>query len=408
MDGNAEGPTAVFLDLHPGQPGAAHGRRRHRGHDRARPRQAAAAPGAGAARDGEEQGRRRIPVRRQRDHARPARAADRARRAGRFQLHRIHDRGPATCAASCSATRCASRAARDPTAACRSRSRAAPPSRACARCSIHPWRRRLAGSSRYTRRRHRAGRARADQPSNRRSRACRARCRRRCRRTRPRCCRCAWKCFPATAATGCRSRSGRRPAASCRPSSCAPRRPAAARPAPTPCRCNARSSRSTRSRARRSRIPERRGTTLRGSLPALDLDRWLPLLAEAPIGPAAEGVSYDLKVGVLDALGKRMRGATMQGITDSTGWSASMSTAEFAGDLVYRSEGSGRLVARMHALRAARGLAVREAGRGAQGPAGAGYRRRQFHAPRPQARARRGAGAARGARRPTGASRSWR
>jgi uncharacterized protein (TIGR02099 family) len=98
------------------------------------------------------------------------------------------------------------------------------------------------------------------------------------------------------------------------------------------------------------KIPERRGTTVRGSLPALDLDRWLPLLAEAPIGPAAEGVSYDLRVGVLDALGKRMRGVTMQGIADSTGWSASMSSAEFAGDLVYRSEGSGRLVARFTRL----------------------------------------------------------
>ncbi len=93
------------------------------------------------------------------------------------------------------------------------------------------------------------------------------------------------------------------------------------------------------------RIPERRGMTLRGALPALDLDRWLPLFAEG-IG-AGEGVSYDLKIGVLDALGKRMRAVTMQGATDAAGWSASMTTAEFAGDLVYRTEGSGRLVARM-------------------------------------------------------------
>jgi uncharacterized protein (TIGR02099 family) len=93
------------------------------------------------------------------------------------------------------------------------------------------------------------------------------------------------------------------------------------------------------------RIPERRGMTLRGTLPALDLERWLPLFAEGGIG--AEGISYDLKVGILDALGKRMRSVAMQGITDSTGWSATLSTAEFAGDVVYRSEGSGRLVARM-------------------------------------------------------------
>ncbi len=93
------------------------------------------------------------------------------------------------------------------------------------------------------------------------------------------------------------------------------------------------------------RMPERRGMSLRGSLPALDLDRWLPLFAEGAEG--GEGTSYDLKVGILDALGKRMRAVTMQGATDAGGWSANMSTTEFAGDLVCRTEGSGRLVARM-------------------------------------------------------------
>ena len=52
-------------------------------------------------------------------------------------------------------------------------------------------------------------------------------------------------------------------------------------------------------RGRPVRIPERRGTTVRGSLPALDLDRWLPLLGEVADGPSgADGVSYDIKVGV--------------------------------------------------------------------------------------------------------------
>jgi uncharacterized protein (TIGR02099 family) len=95
------------------------------------------------------------------------------------------------------------------------------------------------------------------------------------------------------------------------------------------------------------RIPERRGTTVRGSLPALDLDRWLPLLSEVATGPGgADGLSYDIKLGLLDALGKRMRGVSMQGAADAAGWSATMNTAEFAGDLVFRREGDGRLVAR--------------------------------------------------------------
>lgn len=99
------------------------------------------------------------------------------------------------------------------------------------------------------------------------------------------------------------------------------------------------------------RVPERRGTTVRGSLPALDLDRWLPLFAESGAGSGStggpgDGVAYDIRVGVLDALGRRMRGVVMQGVADGAGWSATMSCAEFAGDLAYRGEGSGRLVAR--------------------------------------------------------------
>jgi len=93
------------------------------------------------------------------------------------------------------------------------------------------------------------------------------------------------------------------------------------------------------------RIPDRHGMLLRGALPALDLDRWLPLFAEG--GGTGDGTSYDLKIGVLDALGKRMRAVTMQGATDSTGWTASMNTTEFSGDLAYRTESGGKLVARM-------------------------------------------------------------
>jgi uncharacterized protein (TIGR02099 family) len=97
-------------------------------------------------------------------------------------------------------------------------------------------------------------------------------------------------------------------------------------------------------------VPERRGTTVRGSLPALDLDRWQPLIAESGTATGApgagDGAGYDVKIGVLDAMGKRMRSVALQGVADASGWSASVSTAEFAGDVVYRGESGGRLVAR--------------------------------------------------------------
>ncbi len=92
------------------------------------------------------------------------------------------------------------------------------------------------------------------------------------------------------------------------------------------------------------RVPERRGISLRATLPALDLDRWLPHFAEQ--GTEAGAASFDLKVGVLDALGKRMKDVALQGVAEGGGWSAAISSAELAGDLVYRAEGSGRLVGR--------------------------------------------------------------
>ncbi|MBM3368107.1 MAG: TIGR02099 family protein, partial [Betaproteobacteria bacterium] len=97
------------------------------------------------------------------------------------------------------------------------------------------------------------------------------------------------------------------------------------------------------------RIPERRGLTVRGALPALDLDRWLPLLREGGVTDSTSGeggASFDLKVGILDAVGRRTRNVTVKGVTEGDGWSASLDAAELAGDLLYRAEGGGRLVAR--------------------------------------------------------------
>lgn len=95
-----------------------------------------------------------------------------------------------------------------------------------------------------------------------------------------------------------------------------------------------------------TRIPERRGLTVRGSLPALDLDRWLPLLAEG-WAPDEGGTSFDLRVGILDAFGKRMREVALQGVVEAGGWSASVSSQELSGDLLYRPEAGGRLIARL-------------------------------------------------------------
>ncbi|MBV8032275.1 MAG: TIGR02099 family protein [Betaproteobacteria bacterium] len=120
-----------------------------------------------------------------------------------------------------------------------------------------------------------------------------------------------------------------------------------------------------------ARLPERPGLLIYGSLGALDLDRWLAVLAaEAPKGteasrsappPAqaaataaaqAQGVadgpvSYDVKIGTLDAFGKRLHAVVLRAGSDGSGWSATIDAEEMAGEVSYRGEKGGALVARL-------------------------------------------------------------
>lgn len=95
------------------------------------------------------------------------------------------------------------------------------------------------------------------------------------------------------------------------------------------------------------RVPERSGGIVHGTLPALDLDRWLPHLG-AGGGPG--GTQFDLRIGTLDVLGRRLTRFAARGAATGAEWSASVSAAELAGELVYRSAGRGRLSARLKHL----------------------------------------------------------
>ena len=94
------------------------------------------------------------------------------------------------------------------------------------------------------------------------------------------------------------------------------------------------------------RLPERPGTLLYGSLPALDADAWLQLLEKED--PSEIGaIALDLKIGVLDAYGKRLHDLALRAGGEPKGWSAYVSAAELSGDVTYRSENGGLLVARL-------------------------------------------------------------
>jgi uncharacterized protein (TIGR02099 family) len=94
------------------------------------------------------------------------------------------------------------------------------------------------------------------------------------------------------------------------------------------------------------RLPERPGTLVYGSLPAFDLDRWLPLLSGGE-GEAAPAASIDLKFGVLTTFGRRFGNVALRAAAEPAGWSAHVTADEVAGDVSYR---SGKLIARLARL----------------------------------------------------------
>jgi uncharacterized protein YhdP len=104
------------------------------------------------------------------------------------------------------------------------------------------------------------------------------------------------------------------------------------------------------------RLPERPGVLVYGSLAALDADRWLAVLAPkgAKPPPAAEGgdatapqTRLDLRLGALDVYGRRVHDAAIRAGIEGASWSANVEAAELAGDLSYRPEQGGKLVARL-------------------------------------------------------------
>ena len=126
-----------------------------------------------------------------------------------------------------------------------------------------------------------------------------------------------------------------------------------------------------------TRLPDRNGLMLAGTLPTLNLDRWLPLITgsepggpaqtaggkpasgQSPAGSAAPGPAsavspvsthastIELKLGTLDAFGKRINAVNLRAGADVRGWQASIASNEIAGELNYRDEGRGKLTARL-------------------------------------------------------------
>ena len=92
------------------------------------------------------------------------------------------------------------------------------------------------------------------------------------------------------------------------------------------------------------RLPEAPGVLVYGSLPALDMDRWR---AVAPSGGESLPLTLELKLARVDMYAKRFNNIAVRAASDTSGWSAVVDADEIAGQVTYKSEGAGQLVARL-------------------------------------------------------------
>jgi uncharacterized protein (TIGR02099 family) len=94
-------------------------------------------------------------------------------------------------------------------------------------------------------------------------------------------------------------------------------------------------------------LPERDGISVSGNLPYADVDRWRALLPQASESARPAPTQVALKIGALDFLGKRFNDVTVRTRTVGSAWSGSAAAKEFAGDVTWRPENGGRIVARL-------------------------------------------------------------
>ncbi len=97
--------------------------------------------------------------------------------------------------------------------------------------------------------------------------------------------------------------------------------------------------------------PERKGIWISGGLKSLDLDQWLALL-KAGIGDGGRTqlAGLDVKFGALDAFGRRFNDLAISGSAQAGVWQTTLIGRELVGEVTWRSQGKGKVTARMKNL----------------------------------------------------------
>lgn len=98
--------------------------------------------------------------------------------------------------------------------------------------------------------------------------------------------------------------------------------------------------------------PDSPGVWVRGTLPNLDLDRWREVMDAAPSAgsPMPPLAAIDLKLGSMDVYARRFNDVTIAARRQAAEWRSRVSARELAGEIGWRPQGKGLVVARLQRL----------------------------------------------------------
>lgn len=116
-------------------------------------------------------------------------------------------------------------------------------------------------------------------------------------------------------------------------------------------------------------LPDRPGIVVSGSVPVLEVERWQAALDAPPSSPAAPStpassslVAINLRIAALDMAGKRFNDLNVRAVNRSGQWGGTVEAKEFAGEVQWRPEGRGRVLARLKHLSLPEDRVIAQAG----------------------------------------------
>jgi len=97
--------------------------------------------------------------------------------------------------------------------------------------------------------------------------------------------------------------------------------------------------------------PERKGVYITGGLKSFNFDHWLAI-SKAALGDTGQGqlAGIDVKFGTLDVFGRRFNDLAISGSAQAGVWQTTLVGRELVGEMTWRSQGKGKVTARMKNL----------------------------------------------------------